>query len=97
MSNNSRPRSRLSKFLLEKLEDRRLMSASVQLVDGMLVLGAVQKGDSLIRTLTVKRLAGRKTSHIPAEFEIVAGKGIAFLKPRIPIKILTPKKIRSRN
>jgi KaiC/GvpD/RAD55 family RecA-like ATPase len=72
-------------------------SSLENLVDGMLVLGAVQKGDSLIRTLTVKRLAGRKTSHIPAEFEIVAGKGIAFLKPRIPIKILTPKKIRSRN
>ena len=72
-------------------------SSLENLVDGMLVLGAVQKGDSLIRTLTVKRLAGRKTSHVPAEFEIVAGKGIAFLKPRIPLKILTPKKISSRN
>ena len=68
-------------------------SSLENLVDGMLVLGTIQKGESLIRTLTVKRLAGRKTSHVPAEFEIVAGKGIAFLKPRIPLRVLTPKKI----
>jgi KaiC/GvpD/RAD55 family RecA-like ATPase len=72
-------------------------SSLENLVDGMLMLGTTQKGGSLIRTLTVSRLAGRKTSHVPAEFEIVAGKGIAFLRPRIPIRILMPKKIRSQS
>ncbi|HZY93770.1 MAG TPA: ATPase domain-containing protein [Candidatus Bathyarchaeia archaeon] len=56
------------------------------LVDGVIELNAVQKGGSTARLISVKRLAGRKTSPVPAEFEIVTGKGIVFVK-RISLKV----------
>ncbi len=60
-------------------------------VDGVIELGMRRSGESLIRTLTVARLADRKASLTPREFEITPDKGILFKKPRIPLGILSPK------
>jgi KaiC/GvpD/RAD55 family RecA-like ATPase len=61
------------------------------IVDGVIELDISRAGNRIMRTLTVKRIAGRKTSPVPVEFEIATGKGIVFKKPRIPLRILTPK------
>jgi KaiC/GvpD/RAD55 family RecA-like ATPase len=62
------------------------------LVDGVIELAILHKGGKhILRTLTVQRLADRKTLLVPGEFEIVSGKGIVFRKPRIPLKILMSK------
>jgi archaeal flagellar protein FlaH len=67
-------------------------SSLENIVDGVLELNIMREGKRIMRTLTVRRLAGRTTSPLPAEFDILAGKGIVFRKPRIPLKILTPKR-----
>lgn len=60
--------------------------------DGVIELSVARSGHSQIRTLTVKRLTGRKISAQPAEFNIVAGKGLLFRKLRIPLRIISPKR-----
>jgi len=60
------------------------------MVDGVVELSIARDGESLVRSLTVKRLTGRKVSASPTEFDIVPGRGILFRKPRIPLRILTP-------
>jgi len=62
------------------------------MVDGLIELSTVRSGQSIIRTLSVKRLAGRKISPQPTEFDIVPGKGILFRRLRIPFRILAPKR-----
>ena len=59
--------------------------------DGVIELSIIKDGQSSIRTLTVRRLAGRKVSTEPAQFNIVQGKGILFRKLRIPLRIVSPK------
>lgn len=60
--------------------------------DGVVELGNLRSGQSMVRTLTVKRIAGREISPEPAEFDIVPGKGMLFKKLRIPLRIITPKR-----
>ena len=60
-------------------------------VDGVIELSTVRGGQTLIRTLTVQRLSGRRILSHPTEFEIVPGKGIQFRKLRIPLRIISPK------
>lgn len=60
-------------------------------VDGVIELSTIRSGQTLIRTLTVQRLSGRKISPYPTEFEIVPGKGILFRRIRIPLGIISPK------
>lgn len=62
------------------------------MVDGLIELSVIRSGQSIIRTLTVRRLAGRKISLEAAEFEIAPAKGILFKKMRIPLRILAPKR-----
>ena len=59
--------------------------------DGVIELSVTRSGQSVIRTLTVKRLAGRRVSPGPAEFDIVAERGMLFRKLRIPLGIISPK------
>ncbi len=61
-------------------------------VDGVVDLSIIHSGQSVIRRLTVSRLAGRKISSEPTEFDIVPGKGILFRKLRIPLGIISPKR-----
>ena len=61
-------------------------------VDGVIELSTIRGGQTLIRTLTVQRLSGRKVSPYPTEFEIVPGKGMLFRKLRVPIRIISPKR-----
>jgi len=61
-------------------------------VDGVIELSTIHSGQSVIRRLTVNRLAGRKISPEPTEFDIVPGKGILFRKLRIPLGIISPKR-----
>jgi len=60
-------------------------------VDGLIDLKLVKKGDSLARSLTVKKLAGRQISSTETQFEISQGKGITFKKPRVKISTLWRK------
>ncbi len=57
-------------------------------VDGLIDLKLVKKGDSLVRFLTVKKFAGRQISSTETQFEISQGNGITFKKPRIKISTL---------
>ena len=57
-------------------------------VDGLIDLKLVKKGDSLVRLLTVKKFAGRQISPTETQFEISQGNGITFKKPRIRISAL---------
>lgn len=65
-------------------EDARLTIES--LVDGVIDLSLVKKGKSLTRFLQVRKMSGRETSSAETEFEIVPGRGILFLKQRIPLE-----------
>ena len=62
------------------------------MVDGVIELNMAKDGEALGRTMTVKRLTGRKVFSHPTEFDIVPGRGILFRKPRIPLNILIPKR-----
>ncbi len=64
-------------------EDARLTIES--LVDGIIDLSLVRKGKSLTRFLQVRKMPGREISSAETGFEIVPGKGILFLKQRIPL------------
>ena len=64
-------------------EDARLTIES--LVDGVIDLNLVKKGKSLTRFLQVRKMPGREISSAETEFEMVPGKGILFLKHRIPL------------
>jgi len=64
-------------------EDARLTIES--LVDGVIDLSLVRKGKSLTRFLQVRKMPGREISSAETGFEIVPGKGILFLKQRIPL------------
>ena len=64
-------------------EDARLTIES--LVDGVIDLNLVKKGKSLTRFLQVRKMPGREISSAETEFEMVPGKGILFLKQRIPL------------
>ena len=64
-------------------EDARLTIES--LVDGVIDLNLVKKGKSLTRFLQVRKMPGREISSAETEFEMVQGKGILFLKQRIPL------------
>jgi len=60
--------------------------------DGVIQLTTTSSGQSEVRTLTVKRLAGRRTSPEPVAFEIVPGKGILFKRLRVNIGMISNKK-----
>jgi len=60
--------------------------------DGVIELSVTRSGQSVIRTLTVKRLAGRRVSPGPAEFDIVGERGILFRKLRISLGIISPRR-----
>jgi len=64
-------------------EDARLNIEA--LVDGVSDLNLVKKGKSLTRFLQVRKMPGREISSAETEFEMVQGKGILFLKQRIPL------------
>jgi KaiC/GvpD/RAD55 family RecA-like ATPase len=70
-------------------EDARLAIES--LVDGVIDLSLVKKGNSLTRFLQVRKLSGREISSAETEFEMVPGKGILFLKQRIALGFATKK------
>ncbi len=57
-------------------------------------LSLTRKGDMVRRTLSIKKMAGRRVSPAPAQFEIVTGKGILFKKNRIGFR--RPSNLRSR-
>ena len=61
-------------------------------VDGVIELSTIRGGQTMIRTLTVQRVSGRKVSSYPTEFEIVPGKGMLFRKLRVPLRIISPKR-----
>lgn len=52
------------------------------MVDGVIDLRVATTGDQVKRTLTIKKMSGRKASLVPVEFKIVAGKGILFRRRR---------------
>jgi KaiC/GvpD/RAD55 family RecA-like ATPase len=60
--------------------------------DGVIQLTTTSSGQTDVRTLTVKRLAGRRTSPETVAFEIVPGKGILFKKLRLNIGMISNKK-----
>ena len=61
-----------------------VMSRLDAVIDGVVELGMVKSVDSTIRTLSVRKMMGRRISHQPVEFEIVSGKGVRFQGAKIP-------------
>ncbi len=55
------------------------------IVDGIIDLKLVRKGKSMIRTLTVRKVAGRQIDFAETEFKITRGKGIMFVEPRFQV------------
>ncbi len=60
-------------------------------VDGLIDLKLVKRGNSMVRFLTVKKMAGRQISSVETEFEITRAKGITFKEPRINVGALWRK------
>ncbi len=75
-----------------------VMSRLDAVVDGIVELGVVKTVDSTTRTLSVRKMTGRRISHQPVEFEIVSGKGVRFQGAKIPtfLRRLDPTTWRKR-
>jgi KaiC/GvpD/RAD55 family RecA-like ATPase len=57
-------------------------------VDGVIDLHLVRKGDRLVRLLTVKKVGGHQIGLAEKEYRIVEGKGILFRTPRVDLRFL---------
>jgi len=55
------------------------------IVDGIIDLKLVRKGKSMIRTLAVRKVAGRQIAFAETEFKITKGKGVMFVEPRFHV------------
>ena len=55
------------------------------IVDGIIDLKLVRKGKSMIRTLAVRKVAGRQIDFAETEFKIIRGKGVMFVEPRFQV------------
>ena len=58
------------------------------LADGVIELSLTKKGQSLRRTLQVKKMAGHQTSTVETGFEIVQGRGIMMRRQRVRLSFL---------
>jgi len=58
------------------------------IVDGVIDLYIIRRGHRLVRSLTVKKIAGHQIGFVEKEFKIVQGKGMLFRIPRVDLGFL---------